>query len=70
MFANLKLTEMLNDNHDGEFRSDSRRFPDLFAKLRLQPFSFRLPLEREINGNSWLNSLTNYIRLIYSIYTV
>lgn len=40
------------------------------VRLRLQPFSFRLPLEREINGYSCLNRLTNYIRLIYSIYTV
>ena len=41
-----------------------------FLGLRLQPFSFRLPLEREINGYGCLNCLTNYIRLIYSIYMV
>ena len=40
------------------------------VQVRLQPFSFRLPLEREINGYGCLNRLTNYIFLIYSIYTV
>ena len=35
-------------------------------QLRLQPFSFRLPPKMELNGNSCLNCLTNYIRLIYS----
>src|SRR6266508_2185026 len=42
----------------------------MWLQIRLQPFSFRLHPIREINGYGCLNSITNYIRLINSIYTV
>jgi len=53
-----------------EIFPDSARLVRSFQHLRLQSFSFRLHPIREINGYGCLNSITNYIRLIYSIYTV
>ena len=46
------------------------KIPTMDSGLRLQPFSICILTKGQVYGNSWINSITIYIRIIYSIYTV